>query len=117
MNKMIIFLVLCCSSYILIAQETPDSMNTRKTKVKIKTKNNASAVKGATTTVNTNTATTITTANPNSATIVFLTGWRTDPAVLPVVGNGVPADVVSAVKTRYGDDVYDIKKVKISSGD
>ena len=112
MKKMILFLLLCCSSYILIAQET--DTNTKKTKVKIKTKDNSNEMKSAPATP---TTTTVTTANPNSATIVLMTGWRTDPAVLPVVGNDVSADVVTAVKTKYGDNVYDIKKVKISSGD
>ena len=115
MKKMTLLLLLCSSSY-LFAQETADSMNTQKTKVKIKSKGNPVEMKAATTTNMRNT-TTITTANPNSATIVLMTGWRTDPAILPVVGNGVSADVVTVVKTKYGDNVYDIKKIKITSGD
>lgn len=115
MKKMILLLLLCSSSY-LFAQETADSMQSQKTKVKIKSKDNPGEVKVAATTNMRNTPA-ITTANPNSATIVLMTGWRTDPAILPVVGNGVSADVVTAVKTKYGDNVYDIKKIKITSGD
>ena len=92
-------------------------MNTKRTKVKIKTRGNPNDM---TTTTSTNTGvksnTMVTTANPTSATIVLMTGWRTDPASLPVVGTGVSAEVVTTLKTKYGDNIYDIKKIRTTSG-
>jgi hypothetical protein len=100
----------------MFAQETTDTMNTKRTKVKIKTKGKPNDMTTTTTSTGMNTNTMVTTANPTSATIVLMTGWRTDPASLPVVGTGVSAEVVTTLKTKYGDNIYDIKKIRTTSG-
>lgn len=107
-------LLLCCCTYTLLAQETSNTDSTRRTKIKIKTKDKAdmSGSEMKTRTM----VTTPVTANPTSATIVLMTGWRTDPASLPVVGTGVSAEVVTTLRTKYGDNIYDIKKIKTTSG-
>ena len=48
--------------------------------------------------------------------VVIINGWRTDPANLPVVGTNVGADVVSALKNKYGATIYDIKSIRSTSG-
>ena len=107
-------LLLCCCTYTLLAQETSNTDSARRTKIKIKTKDKAdmSGSEMKTRTM----VTTPVTANPTSATIVLMTGWRTDPASLPVVGTGVSAEVVTTLRTKYGDNIYDIKKIKTTSG-
>lgn len=114
MKKMIMMLLLCCSTYTMFAQTT-DTMNTKRTKVKIKTRGKEDDMTTAAST-SMKTSTMVTTANPTSATIVLMTGWRTDPASLPVVGTGVSADVVTTLKTKYGDTIYDIRKIRTTSG-
>ena len=58
--------------------------------------------------------------NMNTSTdvnVVIINGWRTDPAKLPLVGNGVTDDVVTNLKNKYGSSIYDIKKIRSTSGE
>lgn len=48
--------------------------------------------------------------------VVVIGGWRTDPANLPVVGNNISPEVVTTLKNKYGKTIYDIKKIKSTSG-
>jgi Sec-independent protein translocase protein TatA len=48
--------------------------------------------------------------------VVSIGGWTTNPANLPVVGNNVPADVVTNIKNKYGTTIYDIKQIRSTSG-
>lgn len=57
--------------------------------------------------------TTTTTTNVN---VVTIGGWTTNPANLPVVGNNVPAEVVTTLKNKYGATIYDIKQIRSTSG-
>lgn len=79
-------------------------------KVKIKTGDmNSGSMNSGMGTMNSMTTTTNTTT-------VTMGGWTTNPANLPVVGNNVSADVVSAIKNKYGATVYDIKQIRSTSG-
>ena len=48
--------------------------------------------------------------------VVTIGGWTTNPANLPVVGNNVPAEVVTTLKNKYGTTIYDIKQIRSTSG-
>lgn len=48
--------------------------------------------------------------------VLIINGWKTDPANLPVVGNGVTPDVVTNLKNKYGTNIYDIKQIRSTSG-
>lgn len=111
--KKIFFLLLIFSSTYAFAQQTSATEETKKTKIKIKIKGNPNTGLQKSEVPN---KPAITTANPPSTTIVLLTGWRTDPAALPVIGNDVPADIVTIAKNKYGDNIYDIKKIKSITG-
>lgn len=120
MKKLILLLLLCSTGSVIFAQDA-DTSQTKKTKIKIKSKNKGEEMmKKSNTDVSTSTTTitntAITTANPSSTTILLATGWRTDPASLPVVGTGVSADVVANIKSKYGENIYDIKKIRSTSG-
>lgn len=60
---------------------------------------------------------TTTTPKTSVTTIVIKTEVKTDPASLPVIVNDVPSNVVAAIKNKYGSNIYDIKKIKMISGD
>ncbi|MDB5199462.1 MAG: hypothetical protein JWO92_1425 [Chitinophagaceae bacterium] len=113
MKKLILLLVICSSTCVLFAQESPDTMSTNKrTKIKIKSKANPNDMTGSAN-GDINTSTTSTTLTTVSSTTIV---WKTDPASLPVIGTGVPDDVVTNIKNKYGSNLYDIKKIKATSG-
>lgn len=108
--------------------DTPDSkvkakiksdgdMDNAEGKMKMKTKTDNSMKNGTMDNSNmsngTMSTTTTTTTNTN---MVSMGGWTTNPANLPVIGNNVPADVVTTLKNKYGATVYDIKQIKSSAG-
>lgn len=107
MKKIILLLLVCSSTYTLYAQDASDTMQNKKTKMKMKSKGNPNDMQNGT--ISSSTTTT-------NTTIVVMTGWRTDPASLPVIGTDVSADVVTNIKNKYGATVYDIRQMKSSSG-
>lgn len=142
--KKIIFLLLVCSySIVLHAQDATDSMQTKGTKIKmktkpsssdmdngtmdnsgkgkmkIKTKDNGNMQSGTTTTttdMNSNTNGMNSSSTFTNNTRITIQGWRTDPPSLPVIGTNVSPDVVTVIKSKYGNNIYDIKKIRITSG-
>jgi hypothetical protein len=94
-------------------------------KVKIKDAEGKVKVKGENN-MNSNTTNSATMSNPGMANgsmntstnvnVVSIGGWTTNPANLPVVGNNVPADVVTNIKNKYGTTIYDIKQIRSTSG-
>ena len=143
MKKIFIMLIVIISSYTLFAQtEMTDSSGT-KTKVKTKTNDDGvTKTKTKTTdadmddsktktktktkpgdadnmqngTMNTSGMNNGTMNSSTSTTMVTIGGWTTNPPSLPVIGNNVPADAVTAIKNKYGATVYDIKQIKSTSG-
>ena len=144
MKKILFLLLLCSYVYAAHAQETSDSMQTKRTKIKVKSKPNSSDINNNTmdngtmdnssektktkikskdnddmqkgtmnaTDMNSNMNSSSTLTNTTKITIQ---GWRTDPPSLPVIGTDVASDVVTNIKSKYGSNIYDIKKVKITS--
>ncbi|HEY8657498.1 MAG TPA: outer membrane beta-barrel protein [Chitinophagaceae bacterium] len=63
------------------------------------------------------TATTITEpVTTTSTTMVTIGSWQTNPASLPVIQTDIPANVVTNLKNKYGANLYDITKIKSTSG-
>jgi hypothetical protein len=70
-----------------------------------------------TTDMNSNTMNSSTSSNMNSSsTTITMGGWTTNPPSLPVIGTSVSPDVVTAIKSKYGNNIYDIKKIRITAG-
>ena len=82
-------------------------------KVKIKGENNINSNNSATMNQGMVNGSMNTSTNVN---IVNIGGWTTNPANLPVVGNNVPAEVVTNIKNKYGATIYDIKQIRSASG-
>ena len=116
MKKIMFLLLLCCCTCSIFAQENTDTATGRKrTKIKVKTKANANDMSNrANMQAGTNNMGSTIFTNDTRITIQ---GWRTDPASLPVIGTGVTADVVATMKNKYGTNIYDIKKIRVTSGD
>lgn len=116
MKKIMFLLLLCCCTCSIFAQENTDTTERKRTKIKVKTKANANDMSTRadmqTGTMSNNMSSSTFTNN----TRITIQGWRTDPASLPVIGTGVSADVVTSIKSKYGSNIYDIKKIKITSG-
>lgn len=83
-------------------------------KVKVKGENNMNSNNSAT--MNNQGMANGTMNTSTNVNVVSIGGWTTNPANLPVVGNNVPADVVTNIKNKYGTTVYDIKQIKSTSG-
>jgi hypothetical protein len=92
-----------------------DKMKIKDADGKVKVKGEGNMNTNATTSGNMNNTmgTTNTSTNVN---IVSIGGWTTNPANLPVVGNNVPAEVVTTLKNKYGTTIYDIKQIRATSG-
>lgn len=90
-----------------------DKIKIKDDKVKIKDAEGKIKIKGQ---GNMNTITSGTMNTAINTDVVVIGGWRTDPANLPVVGNNVPAEVVAALKSKYGSNIYDIKQIRSSTG-
>jgi hypothetical protein len=58
----------------------------------------------------------MTTNSSSNVDVVVIGGWRTDPANLPVVGNNIAPEVVTTLKSKYGNTIYDIKKIRSTAG-
>jgi hypothetical protein len=110
MKKSIVVLLLCCSTYALFAQDS-DTMKPTKVKMKMKPRQNDYPAPGN------NMNRTMSTTNSTTTTVVMTTEWKVDPPSLPVIGSDVPADVVTNIKNKFGNNIYDIKKIKLTSGD
>ena len=133
MKKITISMLLMVSSYVLYAQETMDSTVSGKVKTKIKTKPDKDMndmegngkmkikVKGNPNETNTNFSkdgmmNSRTNTTTTTTTVVSIPSpWANQPASLPVLINAVPSAVVLNIKNKYGDSVYDIKKIKGNS--
>ena len=116
MKKIMFLLLLSCCTCSIFAQENTDTSTERKKmKIKVKTKANDMSTRTdmQTGALNNNMGSSTFTSN----TRITIQGWTTDPASLPVVGTGVSADVVTNIKNKYGTNIYDIKKIRVTSGD
>jgi hypothetical protein len=100
-----------------------DKMKVKDDKMKIKDAEGKVKVKGEgnmntsnTGTMNTSAMGSGTTNTSTNVNVVTIGGWTTNPANLPVVGNNVPAEVVTTLKNKYGTTIYDIKQIRSTSG-
>ncbi len=84
-------------------------------KVKIKGEGNMNTGTNSGTMNNNGMGTGTTTSTTVNVTTTF-EAFPPKPANLPVVGNGVTADVVTTLKNKYGTTLYDIKQIKSTSG-
>lgn len=97
-----VLLFLCSVSYILFAQDNSD-MSGKKMKMKSKK-----------TEITANTNTSITSSagsfqtNPPSL--------QTTPASLPVLQTDISSTTLTSLKSKYGDKLYDVTKLKAMSG-
>ena len=126
MKKILLFLLLTGSTCALFAQDTDN--DTKKGKMKIKSKPNDQngttdmkvKVKGNPANVNgnmmNNGMSTGMSSSTTTTTTVSIGGWTTNPPSLPVVGTDVSTTVVANLKTKFGATLYDIKKIRSSSG-
>lgn len=110
MKKTILLVLVCFSTYVLFAQDS-DTLKTTKVKMKMKPRQNDYPP----TTNNMNK--TMSTTNSSTTTVIMTTEWKVDPPSLPVIGTDVPSDVVSNIKNKFGSNIYDIKKIRLTSGD
>lgn len=86
-------------------------------KVKVKGEGNMNTDNSNSGTMNTNTSISgATNTTTNKVTVVWADVFPPVPANLPVVGSGVSAEVVTALKSKYGTTLYDIKQIKSTSG-
>ena len=122
MKKILLILFLTGSTCALFAQDTDD--NTKKGKMKVKSRPNDQTgttdtkvkVKGNPANVNGNMMNTGMSSSTTTTTTVSLGGWTTNPPSLPVVGTDVSTTVVANLKNKFGATLYDIKKIRSSSG-
>lgn len=85
-------------------------------KVKVKGEGNMNSDNSNPGTMNTNTTMSGTTTTTTKVNVVWADVFPPVPANLPVVGSGVSAEVVTALKNKYGTTLYDIKQIKSTSG-
>lgn len=136
MKKIIFLLLICSGTFTLFAQEQTTTENSKtkikndKTKMKdadgkLKIKDDKVKLKDADGKVKIKSEGTMN-ANDNSlmnsmntstnVNVVTIGGWTTNPANLPVIGNGVTDDVVAILKNKYGASIYDVKQIKSNTG-